>query len=63
MNKLKQAQLKLKEIIAKCQSGSDYEACKLEAQPHLDVLNEEAKLLAKKFGRKYRPFTFTYLSR
>ena len=60
---LKEAQLKLKKIIAFCQAGADYDECKKIAQPYLDVINEGAKVLAKKHGKKYKPFTFTYLFR
>lgn len=60
---LKEAQLKLKGIIALCQAGADYDECKAKAQPYLDVINEGAKAIAKKHGKKYKPFTFTYLAR
>ncbi len=54
---------KLKIIIAKCQAGADYETSKLEAQPYLDIINKEGVKLATKFGKKHKPFTFTYLAR
>ena len=39
------------------------EQVKLETQPVLDEMNRRGKLIAKKYGKKFRPVTFIEVMR
>ena len=39
------------------------EQVKLEVQPVLDEMNRRGKLIAKKYGKKFRPVTFIEVMR
>jgi hypothetical protein len=62
MNK-KEAVNKLVEIAQRKRSGEDYEKLKKEAKPYLELINEEAKKIAKKFGKKHYEIKFTDIGR
>lgn len=40
-----------------------YEEAKIEAKPILDKINKKGKEIAKKYGKKYYPITFTEIMR
>ena len=41
----------------------DYYQAKAEAEPIIAEMNAKGKEIAKKFGQRFKPFTFTYLIR
>lgn len=41
----------------------DYYQAKAEAEPIIQEMNEKGKVIAKKFGQRFKPFTFAYLIR
>lgn len=40
-----------------------YDEAKIEAKPILDKINKKGKEIAKKYGKKYYPITFTEIMR
>ena len=55
---------KIKDIRARLMVGViDYETAKAEATPIIAEMNEKGAAIAKKYGRRFRPFTFGYLMR
>ena len=60
---IEQARETIERVKIKLRAGADYYACKEEAQPAIDTINERAKEIAKEYGKKFKPFTFTYLMR
>lgn len=54
----------LNDIKFKMQVGLiDYYQAKSEAEPIIAEMNEKGKEIAKKFGQRFKPFTFAYLIR
>jgi len=41
----------------------DYDDAKKLAKPLIDKLNERSEVVAKQFGKKHKPFTFTGIFR
>lgn len=41
----------------------DYYEAKAEAEPIIAEMNTKGKEIAKKFGQRFKPFTFAYLIR
>ena len=51
-------------IRVKLMTGAiDYETAKVEAMPIIAEMNKKGAEIAKKYGRKHKPFTFGYLMR
>lgn len=40
-----------------------YDEAKLKAQPVIDEMNSKASEIYKKYGKKFKKFTFSYLMR
>ena len=40
-----------------------YEEAKVQAAPRLEEMNSKGREVAKKYGKKFRPFTFAALMR
>lgn len=54
----------LNDIKFKMQVGLiDYYQAKAEAEPIIAEMNNKGKEIAKKFGQRFKPFTFAYLIR
>lgn len=54
----------IKEIKFKMQAGIiTYAQAKAEAEPIIAKMNIRGREIAKKFGQKFKPFTFAYLIR
>lgn len=53
----------LKKIKDKFKTGGDYTECQQLAAPLLIKMNKQAKVLAKKFNKKYYSLTFNDLMR
>lgn len=41
----------------------DYYQAKAEAEPIIEEMNIKGREIAKKFGQRFKPFTFAYLIR
>lgn len=57
------AHLTIELVKRKLRQGADYKECRAEAQPALDVLNEEGRRIAKKYGQRYKKLSFTAIMR
>ena len=54
----------LNDIKIKLQLGIiNYDEAKKEAEPIITEMNKKGKEIAKKFGKKFKPFTFVSLMR
>lgn len=54
----------LNDIKFKMQVGIiDYYEAKAEAEPIIAEMNTKGKEIAKKYGQRFKPFTFAYLIR
>lgn len=64
MNLATQNQETIKQLRADMAAGRlTYDQAKALAQPVIDAANEQAKLIAKKHGRRPQKVTFSYLLR
>lgn len=61
--KIKDARTTIELVKSKLRAGESYHACKAEAQPAIDTINEEGKKIAKKYGQRYKPVSFTGIMR
>lgn len=61
--RIQDAQLTIEIVKRKLRQGADYHECRAEAQPALDIINEEGKKIAKKYNQRYKPVTFTGIMR
>lgn len=55
---------KAKEVVYRFKTGQiTYDQCRAELQPIVDEMNEKAREIAKKFGKKHHNFNITSLMR
>ena len=61
--KIQQARKDLEMIKVKLAKGGDYTALAQEAQAPLEIINARAKEIAKEHGMRFKPLTFSYITR
>lgn len=62
-NTLELAQQVIEDVRVKLRRGAQYEACMLEAEPALEIINQKGAEIAKQHGRKFKKLSFSYLMR
>jgi len=61
--KVEDAKTTIELVKRKLRQGADYKTCRAEAQPALDVLNEEGRKIAKQYGQRYKKLSLTAIIR